>query len=257
MIHTEVRFSSAALGMRVTMNVLLPEQFTPPFATLYLLHGLSDDHSIWGRLSRVEAYAWNLPLAIVMPQGFRGFYTKNVAGPDYIRYMMQDVIGTAERLFPLRRDREGRCIGGLSMGGYGALRLALAHPDQFVSAHSHSGALLVGTIGVGPGSVLGQEEYERVFGKKPAGTEHDLTFLAQRAVQTKQPLPKISLDCGTADFLIEQNRGFHAALKQLNIPHHYDEHGGDHNWDYWDAHIPAAMAFHLDAMGLPTTKPTR
>lgn len=247
MIQSEVRFHSGHLGMRVTMNVLLPEAGAGPFSTLYLLHGLSDDHSIWHRLTRLEMYAWRFPMAIVMPQGFRGFYTTNDAGPDYARYISDDVIGEAERLFPLRRERAGRAIGGLSMGGYGALRIGLAWPERFASIVSHSGAVMYGTTGQRTDSPMSQREYDRIFGTSPAGTDHDLLTLARRAAGN---LPAIAIDCGVDDFLLDQNRALHQRLSDSKIPHAYEEFPGEHNWDYWDARLPASLARHAAAMGI-------
>lgn len=249
MILSEIRFPSRVLGLRVSMNVLLPENVEGPFATLYLLHGLSDDHTGWQRWTRIENYAANLSLAIVMPQGFRGFYTNNHAGPRYLDYLLEDVIGTAERVLPLKRDRTARGIGGLSMGGYGALRAGLSHPDRFASIHSHSGAVLAGTIGQRKDGPMMSSEWLGIFGEKPAGSDHDLVTLAQRA-HAGPTKPKILIDCGVDDFLIEQNRGFEAELKSIGLEHNYREHPGAHTWDYWDLHIREALAFHADAMGL-------
>lgn len=252
MHHLALNLSSKHLGQRVSLTALLPEIGDGPFATLYLLHGLSDDHTIWTRQTALERHAANLPLAIVMPQGFRGFYTRNEAGPDYVSYLLHDVIGTCERLLPLRRDRGGRSIGGLSMGGYGALRVGLAHPDRFTSIGSHSGALGYGSGQLANRSSLTPGEYRRIFGEAPAGTDHDLVALARRANSTS-PLPAIAIDCGVDDFLIEQNRTFHIALEAIALPHAYAEHPGEHNWAYWDARLPAALAFHASAMGIETT----
>ena len=250
MIQTEIRFPSAHLGMRVSMNVLLPENGAGPFATLYLLHGLSDDHTIWSRLTRIEPYASRWPMAIVMPQGFRGFYTDHARGPNYAKYIMEDVIGTAQRMLPLRRDGASRAIGGLSMGGYGAMRIGLGDPAAFASIHSHSGCLLYGTVGRARDSVLSQAEYESIFGDAPADTAHDLLYLAEQAKQDGIRLPALHVDCGVDDFLIEQNRAFQAAMAALQVPLTYRENAGGHSWDYWDAHIARAIEFHAKAMGL-------
>jgi putative tributyrin esterase len=243
MIASEVRFGSRHLGMRVTMNVLLPDHMAEPWSTLYLLHGLSDDHTIWTRLTSLERIAQTRSMAIVMPQGFRGFYTRNENGPDYEKYVLEDVIGTAERLMPLRRDRAGRHIGGLSMGGYGALRIGLAHPEHFASIHSHSGALGYPNVGAPNQSSFTQAEYRNIFGATGTGTDHDLYELARRL--KPQAAPRISIDCGVDDFLIRHNRDFHAALDRMKIAHAYAEFPGAHNWDYWDAHIARAIDFHL------------
>src|SRR6516162_446862 len=126
-----VHWYSQSLSKMVETAVILPEVGGGPFATFYLLHGLSDDHTAWLRRSRIEWYVRELPLIVVMPDGGRCFYTDNADGPAYGAFFAQELPNFIERTFPACRDRAGRCIGGLSMGGYGALRLALAHPDRY------------------------------------------------------------------------------------------------------------------------------
>jgi putative tributyrin esterase len=250
MISTEIRFFSKTLGMRVAMNALLPDNHEGPLATLYLLHGLSDDHTIWTRLTRLESYTWSLPLAIVMPQGFRGFYTNHENGPAYADYIVNDVIETAQRVLPLSRKPKNRSIAGLSMGGYGALRLALGYPGLFIAAASHSGALLYGhQKSKHPKGGSHDYEYNLMFGKNPAGTQHDLLHLAAQRRADKQ-LPKLYLDCGTDDFLLDHNQQFTLSLSQQKIPHVYNEFPGSHNWDYWDLHIRDSLEFVCSAMGV-------
>jgi putative tributyrin esterase len=250
MTHATLRFRSDTLGMRVQMTALLPEQAKPPFATLYLLHGLSDDDSIWTRLTRIETYAWDLPLAIVMPQGFRGFYTNHHEGPAYADYIANDVIGAAERSLPLKSMRKSRAIAGLSMGGYGALRLALGYPDLFCAAASHSGAVTYGHENERrENSPWKPYELKQMFGKSPRGTDHDLVALAMKR-KKEGKLPKLALDCGTEDFLLQQNRTLHAKLEALKVPHTYREFPGAHNWDYWDEHIRETLRFVCSAMGI-------
>ena len=120
------------------MNVILPDA-QGPFGVLYLLHGLSDDHTIWCRRTSIERYAAELPLIVVMPDGHRSFYCNDPrpGGCAYEDHIVTDVVGFVDRTFPTIADRAGRAIGGLSMGGYGAMMLALRHPDLFsVWAHT-------------------------------------------------------------------------------------------------------------------------
>src|SRR5688572_13061969 len=164
-----VHWFSNVLQKHVGANVILPEVGRPPFATYYLLHGLSDDYTGWVRRTRIEWYVRELPLIVVMPDGFRGFYTDNADGPAYGKYIGEELVAFVERNFPAKRTRAGRCIGGLSMGGYGALRLALAHPDRYASANCHSGALLYGTRNATrKPSPLTDAEQRQIFGGKPA-----------------------------------------------------------------------------------------
>jgi putative tributyrin esterase len=241
MALAEVHWFSKVLGKQVGMNVILPEQGRPPFRTMYLLHGLSDDYTIWLRRSRIEWHVRELPLMVVMPDGYRGFYTDNAQGPAYAKYMAEELTAFVERTFPAKRTRGGRCISGLSMGGYGALRLALGYPEVFASAHSHSGALLHGGKAY---SRAKSAEFHRVFGSRPEGTEHDLLHLARQAKQRKS-LPRLRIDCGREDFLIDDNRQFHRELEQMKLPHKYEEFAGGHDWDYWEQHIRTAVMFHM------------
>jgi putative tributyrin esterase len=213
---------------------------------LYLLHGLSDDYSVWMRRTSIERYVEGLPLIVVMPDTGRGWYTngKTPGTHRYEDHIIQDVVGTVDRLFPTIAARKGRVIGGLSMGGYGAVKLALKYPDLFCAAHSHSGAL------TGPRRVGGKwtrkspidPEFAAIFGKHLEDSQDDPSTLARQCPKTKRPALRI--DCGSEDFLIDANRYFHDLLKELKYPHEYEEHPGSHNWGYWDLHIRAALDFH-------------
>lgn len=239
MAFCTIQWFAGSIGKHVQANVLLPNG-KGPFPVFYLLHGLSDDYSIWHRRTSIERYVEGKPLIVVMPDGFRGFYTNNNDGPAYFDYMTNDLVNFIDHTFPTKRSRSARCIGGLSMGGYGAMRIALGRPDLFCSVNSHSGALMRGSRKkIDPA----ESEFIRIFGKSPAGTDHDLIELARR-VKKNGPLPKILLDCGTEDFLLESNRSYTKALTDLAIPHTYQEFPGDHNWGYWDLHVREAIDFH-------------
>jgi S-formylglutathione hydrolase FrmB len=239
---------SDTLRKHVGMNVIVPDRGRGPFATFYLLHGLSDDYTIWQRRTRIEWFVRDLPLIVVMPDGFRGFYTNNDQGPRYADFFTWELPDFVERIFPARRTRAGRAIGGLSMGGYGAFRIALGAPDRFISANSHSGALLAGTRRRDVPADL-HEELIRIFGKNPRGGEHDLLALARRAKRAKK-LPKLLIDCGREDYLIDDNRAFHRELEKLQVAHEYREFPGAHDWDYWETHVQDAIAFHSRALKL-------
>ena len=256
----EVHWSSAVLAKKVGMYVILPEPAAgpPPYATFYLLHGLSDDYTVWLRRTRIEWYVRDLPLIVVMPDGFRGFYTDNADGPAYARHMAEELPEFVERHFPAQRSRAGRCVGGLSMGGYGALRLALGYPDRYASANSHSGAVIHSHRNAPrPNGPLSPAEFRRIFGEHPEGSEHDLLALAQRVQASGSSLPQMLIDCGTEDVLIDDNRTFHRALRQMNVPHEYREFPGAHEWDYWDQHVQDALAFHANVLGLDATEADR
>ena len=243
-----IQWASQVLGKQTRTQVIWPDAGKPPFPVLYLLHGLSDDSTMWARQTRLEAHAAGLPMAIVMPDGYRGFYTDNEEGPAFARHIGEELPAMIERTFRVRAERGGRAIGGLSMGGYGALRIGLGYPDRFCSIHSHSGALdrdatVVRCWKQAP-SLVGPDfpvEMKHVFGKSRPGCSHDLLALAKKA---RRKLPKIHLDCGVDDFLLQANRDFVKGLRSAKIPHTYVEHPGGHDWNYWDTHIREALRFH-------------
>jgi S-formylglutathione hydrolase FrmB len=130
------------------------------------------------------------------------------------------------------------------MGGYGAVKLALKHPQLFVSAHSHSGALLFGHADPAhrPDHAA---EFERILGPHPAGGSNDCFALASKAVQLeRQARPALRIDCGTADALLGASRQLHDHLQTVGYEHEYQEFGGGHDWGYWDRHVQEAINFH-------------
>jgi S-formylglutathione hydrolase FrmB len=229
------------------MNVLFPERTVgePPFPVFYLLHGLSDDHTIWSRRTSIERHVAGLPLIVVMPDGGRGFYCDAVEGPAYERHVMEDVIGFVDRTFRTIPERRGRVIGGLSMGGYGAVKLALKFPQHFCSAVAHSAAFDVRRRIERPEIA---PEMRRIFGPTPGGGPDDPFALAEKV--DRKLLPALRIDCGREDGLIEENRAFHRHLETLGIPHEFEEFPGAHTWDYWDRHVQEAIVFHRKALGL-------
>lgn len=241
-----VHFHGEAIEKASGMTVLLPHKSESkgPFATFYLLHGLSDDHTIWTRRTSIERYVQDLPLVVVMPDTGRGFYTDACEGMAYERHIMEDVIGFVERHFNVRADRQSRAIGGLSMGGYGSLKLALKYPDRFASVAAHSGVYDMRRFA----DPQCPAEFKRIFGADPAGGPEDVFALAERIDRAQ--LPAIRFDCGTADELLPDNRALHAHLEKLGIPHEYAEFPGAHEWSYWDLHVQEAIQFHLRALGI-------
>ncbi len=239
MAFLSVQYHSEALKKAHSMYVILPDSTKEPYSVMYLLHGLSDDHTIWHRRTRIEWYVRQLPLAVVMPDGGRGFYCDAVNGPANETHIVKDVIGFVDTHFNTRAERSGRFIGGLSMGGYGALKLALKHQNLFCSVVSHSGGVAAGHKPLRDDL---KDELRLIYGDNPTGCKDDLWAIAENA--DKDKLPAIRIDCGLDDFLLEDNRAFHQYLNKLNIPHEYEEFPGEHNWDYWDIHIQEAIKFH-------------
>jgi S-formylglutathione hydrolase FrmB len=251
MAVSEIHFSAGnVLNKMMSATVILPEGEHPgPFPVFYLLHGLSDDHTAWVRRTSVERYVQDLPLIVVMPNGERSFYTDARDDPygAFETYIVHDLIGFVDRVFRTIPSRDGRVIGGLSMGGYGALKLALKHPDLFRAAVSHSGAVARGTDPLPAGDEW-LRQFIPIFGENPGGGPEDIFALAERA--SRDTLPALRIDCGVDDSLIESNRRLHRHLDALGMPHAYAEYPGGHTWDYWDTHVQEAIAFFAHELGL-------
>jgi S-formylglutathione hydrolase FrmB len=237
----DFHYFSKKLGIQSAAYVLLPEVGEPPFPTLYLLHGYSDDHTVWHRRTRIEAYVANLPLIVVMPHGGHSFYCDAVEGYPYASAIGEELPEIIERNFPAQKDRGGRCLAGLSMGGYGAFKLALTYPDRFAAAVSHSGALAFGHYPYTWDGNAYRPEQQRILGQGYIGGPNDLFAQAEKV--DPDLLPALRFDCGTEDFLYKDNVAYRDHLESAKIPHEYAEFPGQHNWDYWDEHIQESLEF--------------
>lgn len=251
----EIHFNQGnSLQKMTSATVILPEGKSGPFPVMYLLHGLSDDHTAWTRRTSIERYVQELPLIVVMPNGERSFYTDSQSNPKaaFETNIVQDVMGFVDKTFQTVATREGRVVAGLSMGGYGAVKLALKHPDLFCAAVSHSGA-----VGFAQRNFTSTDEWAQewipIFGANPQGSDNDCFALAERSNETTRPALRI--DCGVDDFLIESNRAFHTHLQTLGYAHEYAEHPGGHTWVYWNKTILDSIKFFCSALGLPEFKP--
>lgn len=247
MAFCDYHYYSPALGRQTAANILLPEVGTAPYPVMYLLHGLSDDYTMWSRRSNIERHIANIPLIVVMPDGGRGFYSDGVAGDRFLTAVAVELVDRIDRTFPTEASGKNRCVTGLSMGGYGALKFALTYPDRFASAVSMSGATGWGHNDNGRDGEPLSEEWRRLLGPHPIGGPNDLYALAEKA--DPETRPALRIDCGIDDFLIDDNRKFHAHLDAINVPHEYTEYPGAHNWDYWDEHVQDAIAFHKKTLG--------
>ncbi|PWW37472.1 MULTISPECIES: alpha/beta hydrolase [Paenibacillus] len=249
----QCNFYSDTLGLSTSMHVILPQQTHNQIGmenvsgqglhpTLYLLHGLSDDDSIWLRRTSIERYVADLGIAVVMPQVHRSFYTDMVEGGSYWTFISEELPALARSFFPLSHKREDNFVAGLSMGGYGAFKLALRKPDQYAAAASLSGALdMTAHLDNMKSSPLWRAEMERIFGPKIAGSENDLLQLLKDNQASSGPRPLLYQCCGTEDFLYDQNQSFREACAQTDLQLTYEEEPGEHEWGYWDQKIQSVL----------------
>jgi len=235
-------FFSDALGVSTAATVVLPQATqtqigmqgvaddAPP-PVLYLLHGLSDDETIWTRRTSIERYAARRGVAVVMPRGGRSFYADEVHGSAYWTHLTVELPAVVASFFRVSTRREDTFVAGLSMGGYGAFKWALREPERFAAAASLSGALDVAND-----ARLWDAEVPQVWGGHRPGPGDDLVALVERADPTT--LPALFVSCGTQDFLHGANLRWLEAARRRGVDVHADVDGpGDHDWEYWDATI--------------------
>ena len=242
-------YYSGALGKQAAFNAVFPDNIIAgdkKFPVLYLLHGLSDDHSIWLRRSCIERYASDYGVAVIMPDGGRSFYTDMKHGGNYFTAIAEELPAFVERMFPVSTRREDTFIAGLSMGGYGALKIALRYPEKFAAAGIMSAVTDI--AGKFSGKVFQLEMWRDIFGspEEAAADGNDLFVLAQKAAALPQ-YPRVIQFCGQDDFLLEDNRKLNAALENLQWKDYfYRETPGAHSWAYWDRHIQDILKFFFE-----------
>ena len=236
---------SNALGMIVSLTVILPagsKYGTPDgdMPVLTLLHGLSDNRSAWVRRTKVDLYAEQAGLAVVIPEVQRSFYTDMAYGLDYYTYVSEELPRLCRQMVRLSDRREDNFVAGLSMGGYGALKLAFQHPERYAAAACFSGA------------VDAQSRYdllpekERISINKDRLADDCNLFLLAEGLKEKGPAPRLYMTCGRSDFMYEDNQRFHHHMESLGIEHTYEEWDGGHDWFFWDESIRRAIPFLLE-----------
>ena len=253
MAHLRCDFFSDALSLSTTMTVILPQETVtqigmtsrqggalPP--VLYLLHGLSDDDTIWLRRTSIERYVAPLGLAVVMPQVHRSFYTDEAAGGRYWTFLTEELPDLVATFFRVSTRREDTFVAGLSMGGYGALKWALREPERFAAAASLSGAVDVARLRALRVPTEDPPLFDRVFGDRPvADTPDDLLWLLAHADPVT--LPALWVGCGTGDLLYGHNEAFAAACAAAGISLTTSFVPGEHEWGLWDEQIQQVLAW--------------
>ena len=248
MAFMQCRLKSQELKKAVEVNVVYPLASGAPGKVLYLLHGLSDDASIWLRRTSIERYAESRGIAVVMPDGGRGFYTDAVAGARYWSYVSEELPELMHTIFKLPKSRKDTFVAGLSMGGYGALKLGLRCPEKFAAVGALSAVADIKHRLRAADTEAWRTELRRIFGSgaRLAAEGNDLFVLAEKLLSSGKKPPRIISFCGTEDRLLGDNRKFAAHLRKLNYPEfHAYERPGSHSWDFWDAHIAEALDFFL------------
>lgn len=228
-----------ALFRTVNLTVIIPfESYGIPeveaakpkkFKTLYLLHGFGGSESDWMDYTNLRALSEENNLAIVLPAAENSFYENwGGIGANYSDFVGKELVDFTRRAFPLSSKREDTYIGGLSMGGFGALRLGSLYHETFSKLFSFSGAFIIDNIaGQKPGyrdAIADYDYYVRAFGdlNHIKGTEKDPLFCLDEAIKARE-IPDIYQAVGTEDFLLKENRAMHESLLKRKVPVSYHE----------------------------------
>ena len=185
---------------------------------------------------------------MVLPAAQRSFYTDAVRGQRYWTFLSEELPRLARHFFPLSARPRENFVAGLSMGGYGAFKLALTHPERYAAAASLSGALDVARL-VSEEEAAGGSELQQIFGPSEplAHSANDLFHLAAQLVRRPGSRPALFQWCGTEDFLHADNVRFREQAAALGLTLTSEEGPGGHEWACWDAQIQQV----LDWLPLP------
>jgi S-formylglutathione hydrolase FrmB len=255
--HQTVQFKSELIGKVLPYETLLPRDYfksNKRYPVLYLLHGLFGHHDDWITRTNLAEYAAGYDLIIVTPEGNDSWYidSATVASDKYESYILRDLIPDVDARYRTIKDRRARGVAGLSMGGYGALKYGLKHPDYFAFAGSMSGALDAANRNEEhPGfawDVL-RASITAAFGppNSPARQANDLHQIARNLTAANvASLPFLYFDCGLEDGFLPTNRELAEILIAKKIPHQYRQLPGGHNWGYWDRQVREVLRVYAD-----------
>lgn len=261
----QMNFFSRTLMRQVPVTVVLPVDKLPmpgvpereekPYKTLYLLHGIFGNCTDWMVGSRIQRFAEENELVVVMPSGDNAFYLDQpVTHNFYGEFIGKELVEITRKMFPLSRKREDTFIGGLSMGGYGAMRNGLKYHETFGCIVSLSGALFIDTLPQRTNDVpvfFERRDYaESIFGDLDEVVESDKNpkYLVKQILAQGGKVPEMYIACGDDDHLLEANKDFVKFLEEQKVEHTFVTGPGAHEWDFWDTYIKKAIEW------LPTEK---
>ncbi|MBE8720979.1 alpha/beta hydrolase [Sphingobacterium pedocola] len=239
-----VEVHSAAMRKNIKTVIIRPEVNSGPAPTLYLLHGYSGNYSNWVNNAPyikklVDFYGYN----VVCPDGGFNSWYWDIDGDNnyqYETFISKELVEFVEKNYSVRAGREARAITGLSMGGHGALYLAIRHQDVFGAAGSTAGGIDIRPF---PNNWDMADRLGTYANNREAWDKHTVIEL----IHLIQPGNlQLIIDCGTGDFFYDVNVKFHEQLTYMNIPHTFISMPGKHNFDYWAKSIQVQMAYFDD-----------
>lgn len=258
MAYLQMNIMSQSLMRTVPVNVILPvdklvfpgmpQREEKPYKTLYLLHGVFDNHIAWVNGTNIQRWAEENDLVVVMPAGDNMFYVDQEASHNYYgEFVGKELVELTRKMFPLSCKREDTYIAGLSMGGYGAIRNGLKYHETFGCIAGLSVAFIIDDIAKRtddtPIFIESRSYAESVFGDldKVAESDKNPKWIARNLIEDKAELPKIYIACGLEDSLLPKNQELQKYLKELGYDVTYEEAAGAHEWNFWNSHIKKVL----------------
>ena len=246
MAFLELEIFSWKLQHRERVNVIMPQgqelagvKFDGKKPKLlFLLHGLSDNHSMWARYTQLERFALQHNVCIVMPSGGRSFYTDMKYGGKYYSYIAKELPQIIANMFNISDKREDHAIAGLSMGGYGALKIGMRECDYFGYA---AGVSSVADI------LEGEKHFPsdmvNVFGEDMNVCDEDDLFKLAEKTNSNPNKPKIYMAVGKSDFLYDANIRLRDKFNTLDFDYTYEEAEGAHTWEFWNEYVQHVLSW--------------
>jgi S-formylglutathione hydrolase FrmB len=234
---------SRSMNKNIPVVIITPDNYSPANAlpVVYLLHGYSGNQLDWINNSRgIEKYADQYNIMIVCPDGgFNSWYWDSPVNPksQYETFVSGELVKAIDSKYSTIKNRTGRAITGLSMGGHGALYLAFKHQDVFGAAGSMSGGVDIRPF---PNN-WDMSKQLGSYAEQPERWEKH-TVINMLNLLTPNSLA-IIIDCGTDDFFFEVNENLHEQLKYRNIPHDFIIRPGAHTWAYWTNAVKYQLLF--------------
>lgn len=253
MALVKVDFFSRQLMRTVSIQAIIPidkkekPMQSEPLKTLYLLHGILGNDIDWVSSTRIQRWAQDRDLAVIMPAGENKFYVDNENSHEYFsRFIGEELVAITRKLFPLSSRREDTFIAGLSMGGYGAIVNGLKYYQTFGYIAGLSSALLIDSFVRSQDGEDVPYMYKRsylisVFGDltQLKGSDKDYCALLEKIED--QDVLHMYMACGNEDALLKENREYRDFLKAHHVDLTYEEGRGGHDWDFWDLFIEKVL----------------
>lgn len=231
-------YDSEILGCKTAMRALLPDEGrVSDVPVFYLLHGLDGTYLSWFDNTDLIPLVERYQIAIILPDAKNSFYQNMTTGERYYDHIVQEVPKRARHYFGICDEMEKQHVAGISMGAFGALRIALKNPGMFSTVGILSAVLdMVSKVQKKDHSKV-TPIFHAAFGDnlKLDKTDNDISFLLKMSIDN--PIPRLYQFCGTEDFLYKENVQFRDLARALHIDLKYIENIGDHTWPCWAEQI--------------------